>query len=159
MSSRSGGNLVCQKAPGPGGLGGVIRNHIGDWIIGFYQQRSPCQPNPGKVRALRQGVLMAIEYKLNPIDINTDSMELINMFEHDNHLFTNLIYEYRLLMEKLGAAMPTHIFREKNKVADMLSKEGLKCSTFRDPTFLIVPPMFANSAVWTGISGTMYSRK
>ncbi|KAG5591810.1 hypothetical protein H5410_042324 [Solanum commersonii] len=54
-------DLVCQvglnriligqrkKAPGPGGLGGVIRNHRGDWIIGFYQQRSPCQPNPGKV--------------------------------------------------------------------------------------------------------------
>ncbi|KAK4730263.1 hypothetical protein R3W88_023251 [Solanum pinnatisectum] len=79
---------AVKENPGPGGLGGVIRNHRGDWIIGFYQHRSPCQPNPGKVRALRQGVLMAIEYKLNSIDINTDSMELINMFEHDNHLFT-----------------------------------------------------------------------
>ncbi|KAH0645308.1 hypothetical protein KY284_033192 [Solanum tuberosum] len=129
IPERSGGNLVCQvglnrilmglrkKAPGPGGLGGVIRNHRGDWISGFYQQRSPCQHNPGKVRALRQGVLMAIEYKLNPIDINTDSMELINMFEHDNHLFTNLIFECRL--------MPAHIFREQNKVSDKLSKEGL----------------------------------
>lgn len=29
----------------------------------------------------------------------------------------------RLLMEKLGAAMPTHIFREHNKVSD--KKEGL----------------------------------
>ncbi|KAH0645300.1 hypothetical protein KY284_033184 [Solanum tuberosum] len=67
-----------KKAPGPGGLGGVIRNHRGDWIIGFYQQRSPCQPNPG-----------------------------------------------RLLMEKLGAVMPAHIFREQNKVSDKLSKEGL----------------------------------
>ncbi|KAH0741052.1 hypothetical protein KY290_034095 [Solanum tuberosum] len=38
-----------KKAPGRGGLGGVIRNHRGDWIIGFYQQRSPCQPNLGKV--------------------------------------------------------------------------------------------------------------
>lgn len=68
---------------------------------------------------------MAIEYKLNLIDINTDSMELINMFEHDNHRFTNLIFEYRLLMEKLGAAMPTDIFREQNKVSDKLSQEGL----------------------------------
>uniref|UniRef100_A0A0V0HNA2 Putative ovule protein n=1 Tax=Solanum chacoense TaxID=4108 RepID=A0A0V0HNA2_SOLCH len=65
----------------------------------------------------------------------------------------------RLLTEKLGAAMPTHIFWEQKKVSDKLSKEGLLCSAFRDPTFLIVPPMFANSAVWTGISGTMYSRK
>ncbi|WMV42748.1 hypothetical protein MTR67_036133 [Solanum verrucosum] len=97
------------KAPGPGGLGGVIRNHRGDWIIGFYQQKSPCQPNPGKV---------------------------IN-----------------------GAAMPTHIFWEQNKVSDKLSKEGLLCSAFRDPTFLIVPPMFANSAVWTGISGTILKKR
>ncbi|KAH0645295.1 hypothetical protein KY284_033179 [Solanum tuberosum] len=115
--------ILNPKASGPGGLGGVIRNHRGDWIIGFYQQRSPCQPNPGKVRALRQGVLMAIEYKLNPIDINTDSMELINMFEHDNHLFTDLIFECRLLMEKPGAAMPTHIFREQNKCRTSLARK------------------------------------
>ncbi|KAH0645303.1 hypothetical protein KY284_033187 [Solanum tuberosum] len=114
---------AVKESPRPGSLGSVIRNHRGDWIIGSYQQRSPCQPNPGKVCALREGVLMAIKYKLNPIDINTDSMELINMFEHDNHLFTDLIFECRLLMEKLGAAMPTHIFREQNKVSD--KKEGL----------------------------------
>ncbi|KAK6782587.1 hypothetical protein RDI58_020383 [Solanum bulbocastanum] len=40
---------AVKENPGPGGLGGVIRNHRGDWIIGCYQQRSPCQPNPGKV--------------------------------------------------------------------------------------------------------------
>ena len=40
-------------------------------------------------------------------------------------------------MEKLGAAMPTHIFMEHNKVVYMLSNEGLKCKIFETPTFII----------------------
>ncbi|KAK4727256.1 hypothetical protein R3W88_032173 [Solanum pinnatisectum] len=63
------------------------------------------------------------------------------------------------LMEKLGAAMPTHIFREQNQVPDKLSKEGLNCTTFGQPIFWIVPLLFAKKLVWTDILGTVYSRK
>lgn len=47
----------------------------------------------------------------------TGSLALISKEAHVNPILA------RLLMEKLGAAMPTHIFREQNKVSD--KKEGL----------------------------------
>ena len=61
-------------------------------------------------------------------------------------------------MEKPGAAMPTHIFMENNKGVDMLSNEGLKCKTFKKPTFLTAPPLFVTGLVWADNLGTMYLR-
>ena len=62
-------------------------------------------------------------------------------------------------MEKLGAAMPTQIFMDHNKVVYMLSNEGLKFKTFETPTFIIAPPLFVNGEVRTAISETIYFRK
>ena len=59
-------------------------------------------------------------------------------------------------MENLGAAMPTHIFIEHNKVVDVLSNEVLTCKTFEKTTFLIAPPRFVNGVVRADISGTVY---
>ncbi|KAK4728179.1 hypothetical protein R3W88_021167 [Solanum pinnatisectum] len=114
-----------KNSPGPGGIGGVIRNHNGDWKVGFI--------------TLRQGLLMAIDYNLMPLDINADSSQLITYLEHDNHHYTNLTLKCRSLMEKLGAAVPSHIFMEQNQVADKLSKEGHNCTTFGHPTFWTTP--------------------
>ena len=62
-------------------------------------------------------------------------------------------------MEKPGAAMPTHIFMEHNKVVYMLSNEGLKCKTLKKkPTFLTAPPLFVTGLVWADNLGTMYLR-
>ncbi|KAG5621757.1 hypothetical protein H5410_006975 [Solanum commersonii] len=61
-------------------------------------------------------------------------------------------------METLEATMLMHIFREQNKVADKLSKEGLKCKVYGDSNFLLVPPVFVNQQVWADTLGTMYSR-
>ncbi|KAK4737455.1 hypothetical protein R3W88_001152 [Solanum pinnatisectum] len=142
---------------GLGGRGGVIQNHRGDWIIGFISREAHINPILVEIRALRQGFLMSMEFKTHPLDINTDSM--IHLLEHESHPYTNLISECRSLIEKLGTTMPTHIFREQNKVSDMLSKECLKCNIFGKLTYLIVSPLFAKDATWTEISGTMYSRK
>ncbi|KAH0708843.1 hypothetical protein KY284_010270 [Solanum tuberosum] len=123
---------------GDGGLGGVIRNHKGDWVIGFTSKSSNTTPLLAELSALRQGLVMASSNNLTPLDISLDSLEVIN----------------RSLMETLGAAPPAHIFREQNKVADLLSKEGLKCTTFGKPKFLIVSPMYANNAIWNDILGS-----
>ncbi|KAK6794984.1 hypothetical protein RDI58_008437 [Solanum bulbocastanum] len=149
---------AVKNNPGDGGLGGVVRNHKGDWVVGFVSKEANTTPILAELNALRQGLTMAISNNLVPLETNIDSQEVVNMFHEDNALYNNLIYECRLLMERLGAAPQTHVFREQNRVTDMLSKEGLKCETFGTPTFLIVPPMYANSAVWN-ILGTMYVRE
>ncbi|WMV59607.1 hypothetical protein MTR67_052992 [Solanum verrucosum] len=91
-------------------------------------------PILAELRALRQGLIMALEHDAKPLDINTDSIELTKLVKHSNHPYSNLVLECRSLMRRLEVALPTHVFREQNKVADMLSKEGLKQDTFGRPT-------------------------
>ncbi|WMV23205.1 hypothetical protein MTR67_016590 [Solanum verrucosum] len=151
-------DIILFYSTGEGGLGGVIRNHKGDWVVGFCAKEAHTTPLQAELIALRQGLIMAISNNLVPLDINLDSLEAINMLHAGSSLYNNLIFECRSLMGKLEAAPPAHIFREQNKVADMLSKEGLKCTAFGKPKFLIVPPMYANNAVWNDILGTTFVR-
>ncbi|KAK6789478.1 hypothetical protein RDI58_013278 [Solanum bulbocastanum] len=112
---------------GEEGIGGVIRNHKGDWIVGFTSKEAFVTLILAELRALRQGLLMEVEYKTQLLKINTDcKKKMINLLENDNHPHTNLTTECRLLMEKVKAETSTHIFREQNKVANMLNKEGIK---------------------------------
>lgn len=101
---------------------------------------------------------MAIEHTLTPVNINVDSAEIINMLTNDNLLYVNLILKCRLLMQKLEVVPPSHLFRKQNRMADMLSKEGVKCADFGIPTFLVVPPMFVSKAVLIDNLGTMYNK-
>ncbi|KAH0709752.1 hypothetical protein KY284_011179 [Solanum tuberosum] len=131
---------AVKSSPSHGGIGEVIRNHRGYWIIGFMSKEAHVNPILAELRALRQGPIMALEHDAKPLEINTDSIELTKLMKHSNHPYSILVLECRSLMRRLEAALPTHIFREQNKVADMLSKEGLKKDTFGRPTFFIVPP-------------------
>ncbi|KAH0709485.1 hypothetical protein KY284_010912 [Solanum tuberosum] len=133
--------------PGDGGLDGVIQNHKGGWVIGFISKEANTTPLLAELLALRQGLGMAIANNLIPLDINIDSLEVVNLFHTDNALYNNLIFDCRCMMEKLGATRPVHIFREQNRVADLFGKEGLKCNTYGSPMFLIGPHMDASSAV------------
>ncbi|KAH0632138.1 hypothetical protein KY289_037582 [Solanum tuberosum] len=76
---------------------------------GLYEQGTTNHPILAEIQALRQGLLIAIHHNLMPLDINSDSTKLITYLEHNNHPYTNLTLECRLLIEKLGAALPTHI--------------------------------------------------
>ncbi|KAK4718378.1 hypothetical protein R3W88_016716 [Solanum pinnatisectum] len=142
---------AVKYTPSPGGLRGVIRNRNGDWKLGFMSKEPQVDPILAELRALKQGLIMAIHHNLMPLDINSDSTEFIKYLTHNNHPYSNLTLECRSLMEKLGATVPTYIFREQNRVADKLSKEGLNCTSFGQLVFWIVPPMFAKKLGWADI--------
>lgn len=69
---------------------------------------------------------LAQENNLTPLEINIDSMEVINMLIQDNPLYTNILFECRYLIQTLGRAPMTHVFREQNRVADSLRKKGAR---------------------------------
>ncbi|KAG5623566.1 hypothetical protein H5410_008784, partial [Solanum commersonii] len=82
-----------------------------------------------------QGLKIAKDNNLMPLKISTDSIELLR--------------DLKL----------SHTYREQNKVADLLAKEGANRRLFERTRILQVPPMFANESVWTVILGTTYSRE
>ncbi|KAH0639641.1 hypothetical protein KY285_036227 [Solanum tuberosum] len=117
---------VVKDNPGDGCLWGVIRNHKGDWIIGLISKEANTTPFLVELNALRQGLAMASSNNLVPLEINLDSQEVVTMFHEETALYKKLIYECGSLMEKLNAAPPIHVYREQNRVANLISKEGLK---------------------------------
>ncbi|KAK4727172.1 hypothetical protein R3W88_032089 [Solanum pinnatisectum] len=48
----------------------------------------------------------------------------MHMINQNTLLYDNLIVECRCLMMKLKITKLSHVFREQNKVADTLAKEG-----------------------------------
>ena len=61
-------------------------------------------------------------------------------------------------MQRLEKSPPLHIFREKIKMTNLLSKQDAKYEGWT-PTFFVASPVFASKDVWTNILGTMFPRK
>ncbi|WMV59385.1 hypothetical protein MTR67_052770 [Solanum verrucosum] len=61
-------------------------------------------------------------------------------------------------MMKLKITKLSHVFREQNKVAEALAKEGTKKAIFYEPTILIVPPVFVQNEIEADTLGTSYVR-
>ncbi|KAK6783923.1 hypothetical protein RDI58_017377 [Solanum bulbocastanum] len=60
-----------------------------------------------------------------------------------NTLYGNIVDECRYLMQKLENTKMTHVFREQNRAADNLAKEGTKVAVFDEPNILLVPHVYA----------------
>ncbi|KAK6803725.1 hypothetical protein RDI58_001509 [Solanum bulbocastanum] len=109
--------------------------------------------------ALMQGLKIAKDNHLMPLEISTDSIEVINFINNGHESYSFIICECRSLMQLLGDTKLSHTYREQNKVVDLLAKEGAKKQLFERTRTLQVPPMFVNEAVWADILGTTYLRE
>ncbi|KAK4729120.1 hypothetical protein R3W88_022108 [Solanum pinnatisectum] len=106
-----------------------------------------------------QGLKIVKDNYLMPLEISTDSIEVINFINNVHESYSSIICECRSLMHLLGDPKLSHTYREQNKVADLLAKEGAKKRLFERTRILQVPPMFANETVWADILGTTYPRE
>lgn len=111
--------------PGKEGIGGVIRNANGDWVLGFAQSFLHATNN-WSFLALWKGLQLALQHNLTPIIINIDPEDIIIMLKSKNALFNSFIHECRLMLQRLGRPPVQHSYREQNKVVDALAKEGLQ---------------------------------
>ncbi|OIT01316.1 putative ribonuclease h protein, partial [Nicotiana attenuata] len=112
--------------PGMGGIGGVFRNHNGNWILG-YMENIPYTTNiRAEIRAITKGLQLAELNNLLPLEIDTDSSETINMLINGNLIFDPLICECRSLIQRMGRVEVRHTYREQNRVADVLAKKAAK---------------------------------
>ncbi|OIT30140.1 putative ribonuclease h protein, partial [Nicotiana attenuata] len=114
---------VIKGKVGIGGIGGIFRNHNGDWILGYMENIPHTSILEAEFRALIKGLQLAEQNNLLPLHIDTDSAEIIGMLE-GNLIFDPLICECRLLIQRMGRVVVRHAFREQNRVADALAKEA-----------------------------------
>ncbi|XP_070003147.1 uncharacterized protein [Nicotiana sylvestris] len=126
-----------------GGIGGVK-----DWIIGFFNRIKAHNSTHAELQALQADLNLAYEKRLAPLEIDTDSTDIIKLLQHNiSPAYTNTILECRYLLKKLGNPVIRHSFREDNKVAHLLCKWGSKHHLSSTTTILHSPPDAPKKAI------------
>ncbi|OIT21512.1 hypothetical protein A4A49_64036, partial [Nicotiana attenuata] len=150
---------VAVGNPEKGGVGGAFRNAGGNWMLGYMRSIQHTTNTQAKLLALLKGLQIVEERQLTPLEINTDSTEVIRMLINGNLIFDSIIFECRSIVQRLGDVVVKHSFREMNKVADLLAKEGAKKDFFYTIFVTAVPPVFATHVFCADIVGTAFSRQ
>ena len=78
--------------PGIAGAGGILRNHLGQWISGFSLHVGLATNNMAELFAVRQGLAMAWSLGFKFIYLEFDSKVVINWLTNPNTSFsTNMM--------------------------------------------------------------------
>ena len=114
--------------PGIAGAEGILRNHLGQWILGFSLHVGLATNNMVELFAVRQGLTMVWNLGFKFIYLELDSKVVINWLKNSNTSFpTNmlpLIGDCRNLLERDWEVRMQHIYHEANECADALAKRG-----------------------------------
>lgn len=113
--------------PGMAGIGGVIRNHKGEFVAAFAKNIGIATNNKAELWALKQGLKIVIELEISNVIIETDSSFLFSCIRssgtsHSSH--KTLVLEAKLMMQNLDRIILKFGYRELNGVADYLAKKG-----------------------------------
>lgn len=96
------------------GIGGVIRDHNGNWVVVLAKLLTHIHATPAELLAIFQELRLAKSGNIKPIELKTDPMSAISMITKSHLPYTNIIFECRSLMQQMGAIME-HVFRKKKE--------------------------------------------
>uniref|UniRef100_A0A2N9HHK0 Reverse transcriptase domain-containing protein n=1 Tax=Fagus sylvatica TaxID=28930 RepID=A0A2N9HHK0_FAGSY len=111
------------------GGGGIIRNHVGDWVGGFSRAIGITTSVQAELRALKDGLNLAIDLRILNLEIEMDSLvavELVNSITIPNAFLSTIVTDCRSLLERFESCSLKHIFREANGCADFTCKNWLR---------------------------------
>ncbi|KAF3650727.1 NAC domain-containing protein 53 [Capsicum annuum] len=85
----------CQGKIGTAGLGGVNRDHEGNWVMGFYEKIPHASPIQAEIMALRRGLMLVVANNIKPLHINIDSLAATQLLNSDDSHYHNLLCDCR----------------------------------------------------------------
>ncbi|OIT04530.1 hypothetical protein A4A49_65327, partial [Nicotiana attenuata] len=130
------------KAKASGGIGGIIRNHHGDWMIGYASKITPKTPIHAELMALHLGLIIANKRKLLPLEIETDATQVISFINNGCKAYDTIINSYRLLLARMDQVVLHHNFRQGSEVAHNLAKHAEILPAFNKMDVWSSPPPF-----------------
>lgn len=101
--------------------------------MGFMGSIQHTTNTQAELLAMLRRLQIAEERQFSPLEIKTDSTEVIRMLNNENHVFDSIIFECRSIILRLGDVVVKHSYKEMNKVDDLLEKEGAKKNFFDKP--------------------------
>lgn len=136
------------RAHNDAGGGGVFRGATGNWYVGFSSKFNALTPLAAELHAMREGLLMAQEYEIQNLEIETDADALLTMLGSVNGRYNKelkpLLSDVAGLMGRFKSLIVKHISRANNKVAHALAHYALDMAVGH--RFFLNPPPFANIA-------------
>jgi len=111
--------------PGQAGAGGVLRGENSEWIIGFSEGLGYCSSVRAELRAVLRGLRLAKEAQATKLWLQIDSNVVVGMLARRTSCIPGLrglIHQCHTLLEWEGWEVKiSHVFREANRVADILA--------------------------------------
>lgn len=111
-----------------------------------------------ELTALVEGLRIAAEQNLLPLEINIDSKEVISMLKVGNLLYDDLLDDCKSRIRRLGRPQVTHCFKEANGVADVMAKLGATTANLKETLIFVVSPVRTRGEIWTDIAETYFER-
>lgn len=110
------------------GAAGVIRSETGEWIRGFMCKLGFGNVLKAEIIGINLGVKLAHKLGFQQIEVESDSLDAVEMFTKgcvENHCLANLIRETLEIKESMEFLSFSHVYREQNGVADLLATKSL----------------------------------
>lgn len=140
-------------------IGGVLKNHLGEFIFGFASHLGEASITEAELRAILMDSILIKIHGWVRVVIESDSstaVKLINMGCSPLHPYFSLVRDIRDLLPSNEVVRVVHTLREANQVADCFAKFGLsldRCSSFYNNV-----PGFASMALSSDLAGTFFPR-
>lgn len=105
--------------------GGVLRDHEGNFILGFASALFPCNALEAELQAIYMGLKLAILRGFRKTVIESDSLNAVRIIKggcSSRHPLFNLTGDIQNLLRMEGSFCLSHVMRDGNKVADSFAK-------------------------------------
>ncbi|KAF3628244.1 hypothetical protein FXO38_28339 [Capsicum annuum] len=77
-----------------------------------------------ELKALCLGLKLALDHNLQPLDVETDSLEVLDLLSFPSPSYDKIVASCRSMLRSLGNPAVQHNFREANGAADILAEFG-----------------------------------
>ncbi|XP_056688797.1 uncharacterized protein [Spinacia oleracea] len=133
------------KAKNEAGGGGVFRGATGKWYMGYASKFNAITPLAAELYAVREGLIMAADYGIQNLELETDAQLLVNMLESASDSYHDelrpVLVDVAGLMAKFSVVVVKHIPKAKNKVAHALACYAIEMAVGHK--LFLTPPPFA----------------
>jgi ribonuclease HI len=119
--------------PGLASCGGVFRDQNADFLLAFAEPLGIASSYFAELSGVIKAIEISFDNQWNNLWLETDSMLVVNAFKnHDVGVAWPLRNRWKnaLIKTRQMNFLVTHVFREGNKVADLVANFGLNVSLF-----------------------------
>lgn len=117
----------CSKGNlGSSGGGGNLRDDNGQLVLAYAEYYGECSNNVAESKAILYGIQWCITNGFKNVDIESDSMIIINMINDQNKINQHILHITSRInnLKKQGNFKFQHCYREVNNLADYLANLG-----------------------------------